>query len=417
MPDSQRLLNPEEVAERLGLSPHTIRHWLRTGRLPGWHLGPLWRVREDDLKAFVLGLAAAGGCDREPTLAADSEQHGHVADAATILEDDRTVVTDDALATVEQARSRVAIAARWFKVVLAEARDFGGDPASLEPRLAAELSNMMTLIRPDLDVVLRTTRRFAAFEPDSADAEVLNMLHDMKDTWAALREWGARAADWRRPSFNAIDDDAHPWHEAAVRACELYDYRVDVRGELLWRAKLTEIEAICYLNANISDPRRTEREIGKLAGVSGPAVHKHLACATEKLAEPHRIAGAAAAVLGLDPPDARSELEVLRELMEQPSGQLWRVNRHAMSHKLRLSGGENEFFRHSETVTRPGSKALYSPTSALDTTAVDLLAGEPDKRIGHIEDHSKKAEDDAGRDERRLAPANDQEGDSHADET
>jgi excisionase family DNA binding protein len=50
---TERLLTPEQVAERLQLSPHTILDYLRTKRLRGVKLDRHWRVREADLQAFI----------------------------------------------------------------------------------------------------------------------------------------------------------------------------------------------------------------------------------------------------------------------------------------------------------------------------------------------------------------------------
>lgn len=49
----ERLLTPEEAAERLAVSPKSIRKWLREGKLKGVRAGRLWRIRERDLEAFV----------------------------------------------------------------------------------------------------------------------------------------------------------------------------------------------------------------------------------------------------------------------------------------------------------------------------------------------------------------------------
>jgi excisionase family DNA binding protein len=49
----ERLLTPEQVAERLQLSPFTILDYLRTKRLRGVKLDRHWRVREADLRAFI----------------------------------------------------------------------------------------------------------------------------------------------------------------------------------------------------------------------------------------------------------------------------------------------------------------------------------------------------------------------------
>lgn len=48
-----RLLKPEEAAWRLGISPTTIKKWLRNGKLPGVKVGILWRIDESDLEKFI----------------------------------------------------------------------------------------------------------------------------------------------------------------------------------------------------------------------------------------------------------------------------------------------------------------------------------------------------------------------------
>jgi excisionase family DNA binding protein len=49
----ERLLTPEDVAERLQLSVWTILDYLRKGHLRGVKLQRQWRVREVDLQAFI----------------------------------------------------------------------------------------------------------------------------------------------------------------------------------------------------------------------------------------------------------------------------------------------------------------------------------------------------------------------------
>ena len=56
-----RLLTIEEVADVLGLSPKTIRDWLRTGRLPGAKLGNVWRIRPEALQEFIAKAEREGG--------------------------------------------------------------------------------------------------------------------------------------------------------------------------------------------------------------------------------------------------------------------------------------------------------------------------------------------------------------------
>jgi excisionase family DNA binding protein len=47
------LLTIAEAAERLRISPRTCREWLRTGKLRGVKYGKLWRIREEDVDAFI----------------------------------------------------------------------------------------------------------------------------------------------------------------------------------------------------------------------------------------------------------------------------------------------------------------------------------------------------------------------------
>ena len=51
---SERLLTPEEVAARLAVSPKSIREWLRSRKLKGVKAGRLWRVKEDEIEAFLV---------------------------------------------------------------------------------------------------------------------------------------------------------------------------------------------------------------------------------------------------------------------------------------------------------------------------------------------------------------------------
>ena len=49
-----KMLTPEQVAERLAVTPNTVRGWLRKGMLKGVKLGKkVWRVREEDLEAYI----------------------------------------------------------------------------------------------------------------------------------------------------------------------------------------------------------------------------------------------------------------------------------------------------------------------------------------------------------------------------
>lgn len=56
----EKLLTPEEAAERLAVKPHTIRRWLWRGDLAGVRVGNFWRVREQDLEAFIVETRMKG---------------------------------------------------------------------------------------------------------------------------------------------------------------------------------------------------------------------------------------------------------------------------------------------------------------------------------------------------------------------
>lgn len=44
-----RLLTVKQAAEKLQVSPNTIRHWLKTGRIPGRKFGRVYRLVEGEL--------------------------------------------------------------------------------------------------------------------------------------------------------------------------------------------------------------------------------------------------------------------------------------------------------------------------------------------------------------------------------
>ncbi|MGH2371981.1 MAG: helix-turn-helix domain-containing protein [bacterium] len=54
----ERLLTPDQAAERLAISSKTVRNWLREGRLHGVKVGRLWRLRERELEAFLPQVIA-----------------------------------------------------------------------------------------------------------------------------------------------------------------------------------------------------------------------------------------------------------------------------------------------------------------------------------------------------------------------
>jgi excisionase family DNA binding protein len=51
----EQLLSPEQVAERLQVSEYTAVKWMRQGRIKARKLGKFWRVKPEDLEAFIEG--------------------------------------------------------------------------------------------------------------------------------------------------------------------------------------------------------------------------------------------------------------------------------------------------------------------------------------------------------------------------
>jgi excisionase family DNA binding protein len=48
----ERVLTPEQVADRLQISRLTVMEYLREGKIKAYKVGRLWRVTEDDLRSF-----------------------------------------------------------------------------------------------------------------------------------------------------------------------------------------------------------------------------------------------------------------------------------------------------------------------------------------------------------------------------
>ncbi len=49
----EKLLTPEQVAERLQVTVQTIYTWIRSGYLPSVKMGRLLRIRPGDLEDFI----------------------------------------------------------------------------------------------------------------------------------------------------------------------------------------------------------------------------------------------------------------------------------------------------------------------------------------------------------------------------
>ena len=70
---ADRLLKPEEVAERLAVSAKMVRSWLREGKLPGVRLGRLWRIDPQALEQFLKTGRAESR--REAADGSDADRH------------------------------------------------------------------------------------------------------------------------------------------------------------------------------------------------------------------------------------------------------------------------------------------------------------------------------------------------------
>jgi excisionase family DNA binding protein len=52
----ERLLTVDQVADRLQVTPATVRDWLRAGKIRGMRIGATragWRVRESEIQRFI----------------------------------------------------------------------------------------------------------------------------------------------------------------------------------------------------------------------------------------------------------------------------------------------------------------------------------------------------------------------------
>jgi len=49
----KEFLSPEEVAEKLGLHPNTVRRYLRRGEIPAVKFDRIYRIEIKDLEAFI----------------------------------------------------------------------------------------------------------------------------------------------------------------------------------------------------------------------------------------------------------------------------------------------------------------------------------------------------------------------------
>ncbi len=57
MKNSEKLLTPADVADRLQVNERTVTQWLRKGHLGGFKVGKEWRISPDGLQAFLKASA------------------------------------------------------------------------------------------------------------------------------------------------------------------------------------------------------------------------------------------------------------------------------------------------------------------------------------------------------------------------
>ena len=57
---SEALLGAEEVAGYFGVTLHTVYRWCKEGRIPCLKIGKYWRVRREELMAFLKESEGAG---------------------------------------------------------------------------------------------------------------------------------------------------------------------------------------------------------------------------------------------------------------------------------------------------------------------------------------------------------------------
>lgn len=50
---NDQALTPAQVADRLQVSLFTVQRWLRQGKLKGFKVGSLWRIKEVDFDEFI----------------------------------------------------------------------------------------------------------------------------------------------------------------------------------------------------------------------------------------------------------------------------------------------------------------------------------------------------------------------------
>ena len=87
MADREHYNTIEEVADRLQVSDQTIRRWIKSGRLPAYKPGREWRIRTEDLEAFLEARsspkATAPPSPRPPEEASEGRREQSVVEEAS----------------------------------------------------------------------------------------------------------------------------------------------------------------------------------------------------------------------------------------------------------------------------------------------------------------------------------------------
>lgn len=55
------ILTVKQAASQLMVCEETIARWLRNGKLKGYKIGRLWRIKESDLERLVAGAGVTHG--------------------------------------------------------------------------------------------------------------------------------------------------------------------------------------------------------------------------------------------------------------------------------------------------------------------------------------------------------------------
>ena len=83
-------LTTEQVAERLKVTPWTVRQWLKAGTIPGVKINRSWRVRERDLAEISTkteSISYSAPQPREAPLDAIRAARGSMSDLPFSLDD------------------------------------------------------------------------------------------------------------------------------------------------------------------------------------------------------------------------------------------------------------------------------------------------------------------------------------------